>query len=120
MSSTSVTSGPVLVAFRVAGLAGQAGILAERGVEDRDRLGQGQSQVKKQGALAGLPDSLSAQFALALRSSVRLGGHQLAVHVCGLATIGRGPAELGAIGGLALAEQPVIGFALNLLAGFQA
>ena len=32
--------GPVLVAVVVAGLAGQAGVLAEGGVEDRDRLGQ--------------------------------------------------------------------------------
>jgi hypothetical protein len=31
--------GPVLVAFLVAGLAGQAGVLAEGGVEDRDRVG---------------------------------------------------------------------------------
>jgi hypothetical protein len=31
---------PVLVAVVVAGLAGQAGVLAQRGVEDRDALGQ--------------------------------------------------------------------------------
>jgi hypothetical protein len=32
--------GPVLIAVVVAGLAAQAGVLAEGGMEDRDRLGQ--------------------------------------------------------------------------------
>ena len=104
----------------VSGLAGQAGVLAEGGVEDRDRLGQGQGQVEEQGALAGLPDGLGAQFAFALGGGVRFGGQQLSVEVGGFAAAGRGPAELGAVGGLALAEQQVIGFAVDPLAVLEA
>src|SRR5271154_6840464 len=36
---------------------------------------------------------------------------------CGFAATGRGPAQLGAVGGLALTEQQVIGFTLDYLAG---
>ena len=104
----------------VSGLAGQAGVLAEGGVEDRDRLGQRQGQVEEQGALAGLLDGLGAEFALALGGRVRLGGQQLSVEVGGFAAAGRRPAELGAVGGLALAEQQVVGFALDPLAGLEA
>src|ERR1039457_6115094 len=87
--------GPVLVAFFVSGLAGQAGVLAEGGVEDRDGLGQGEGQVEEQGALAGLLDGLGAEFALAFGGGMRLGGQQLGVEVGGFAAAGRGPAELG-------------------------
>ena len=66
--------GPVLVAVFVAGLAGQAGVLAEGGVEDRDRLGQRQGQVEEEGTLAGLLDRLGPQLALAFGGGVRLGG----------------------------------------------
>src|ERR1017187_8938683 len=111
--------GPVLVAVFVSGLAGQAGGLAAGGVEDRDGLGQGEGQVEEQGALAGLLDGLGAEFALAFGGGMRLGGQQLGVEVGGFAAAGRGPAELGAVGGLALTEQQVIGFAVNLLAGLQ-
>ena len=101
----------------VARLAGQAGVLAQGGVEDRDGLGQGQGQVEEQRALAGLPDGLGAQLALALGGGVRLGGQELGVEVGGFAAAGRGPAQLGAVGGLALTEQQVIGFTLDYLAG---
>ena len=70
-------AGPVLIAVVVAGLAGQAGVLAEGGVEDRDRLGQRQGQVEEQGALPGPADSLGPQLAPALGGGVRLGGQQL-------------------------------------------
>ena len=108
------------VAFFVSCLAGQAGVLAQGGVEDRDGLGQGQGQVEEQGALAGLPDGLGAQLALTLGGGVRLGGQQLGVEVGGFAATGRGPAQLSAVGGLALTEQQVIGFTLDYLAGLQA
>ena len=64
------------------------------------------------GALAGLPDGLSAELALELGGGVRLGGQQLSVHVDGFPGAGRGPAQLGAVGGLPRAEQQAIGFAL--------
>ena len=112
--------GPVRIAVLVAGLAGQAGVLAEGGVEDRDRLGQRQGQVEEQRALPGLLDGLGAQLALALGGGVRLGGQQLRVHVGGFPAVVRGPAQLGAVGGLALAEQQVIRFALDPLAGLEA
>ena len=79
--------GPVLIAVLVAGLAGQAGVLAEGGVEDRDRLGQRQGQVEEQGALAGLLDRLGPELAFALGGGVRLGGQQLRVQVGGFAAI---------------------------------
>ena len=68
--------GPVPIPVCVAGLAGQAGVLPEGGVEDRDRLGQRQGQVEEQRALPGLLDGLGAQFALAFGGGVRLGGQQ--------------------------------------------
>ena len=105
--------GPVLVAVLVAGLAGQAGVLAEGGVEDRDGLGQRDGQVEEQRALPGLLDGLGPQFALAFGGGVRLGGQQLGVQVGGFAAVARGPAQLGAVGGFALAEQQVVRLALD-------
>ena len=116
MSSTSATrpdqyASPSLVS----GLAGQAGVLAQGGVEDRDALGQRQGQVEEQGTLAGLPGGLGAELALAFGGGVRLGGEQRLVYVGGLAAASRAPAQRGAVGGLALAEQKVIRLALNPL-----
>jgi hypothetical protein len=108
--------GPVPVAFLVPSLAGQAGVLAEGGVEDRDRLGQRQGQVEEEGALARLLDGLGPQLAFALGGRMRLGREQQLVHVGGFPAVIRAPAELGAIGRLALAEQQVIRFALDPLA----
>ena len=108
--------GPVRIAVVVAGLAGQAGVLAQGGVEDRDRLGQRDGQVEEEGALAGLLDGLGPQLALAFGGGVRLGGEQQRVQVGGFAAVIRRPAQLGAIGGLALAEQQVIRLALDPLA----
>ena len=112
--------GPVLVAVFVSGLAGQPGVLAERGVEDRDRLGQRQGQVEEQGTLTGLLDSFGPQLALAFGGGMRLGGQQLRVQVSGFTAIARRPAQLGAIRGLALAEQQLIRLALDHLARLQA
>ncbi len=86
-------------------------------MEDRHRLGQRQGQVEEQRALAGLPDGLGAELALALSGGVRLGGQELGVEVGCFAATGRGPAQLSAVGGLALTEQQVIGFTLDYLAG---
>ena len=88
-------AGPVRVAVAVAGLAGQAGVLAQGGVEDRDALGQRNRQVEEQGALAGLPDGLGPELALAFGGGVRLGGQQLDVQVDGFAAAVRRPAEPG-------------------------
>jgi hypothetical protein len=112
--------GPVRVAVTVAGLAGQAGVLAQGGVEERDALGQRQGQVEEQGTLPCLLDRLGPQFAFAFGGGVRLGDQQLRVQVSGLAAVARRPAELGAIGGFALAEQQLIRRALDQLAGLQA
>jgi len=51
---------------------------------------------------------------------MRLSGQKLGVDVGGFAHISRGPSQLSAVGGLPLAEQQVIGFAIYLLAGFEA
>jgi hypothetical protein len=112
--------GPVLIAFSATGLAGQAGVLAQGGMEDRDRLGQRNRQVEEQWALPGLLDGLGPELALALDGGVRLGGQQLRVQVGGFAAVARRPAQLGAIGGLPLAEQQVVRLALDPLAGLQA
>ena len=89
-------------------------------MEDRDRLGQRQGQVEEEGALAGLLDGLGAEFAFAFGGGVRLGGQQLRVQVGGFAAVTRRPAELGAVGGLALAEQQVVRLALDPLARLEA
>jgi hypothetical protein len=89
-------------------------------VEDRDRLGQGQGQVEEQRALPGLLDGFGAEFALALGGGVRLGCQELRVDVSGFPPVIRVPAELGAIRGLALAEQQVIRLTLDPLAGLEA
>ena len=112
--------GPVPVAVGVAGLAGQARVFPEGGVEDRDALGQRHRQVKEQRALPGPADSLGAQLAAAFGGGMRLGSQQRGVQVSGLAAAARRPPQLGAVGGFALAEQQVIGFALDPLAGLQA
>jgi hypothetical protein len=112
--------GPVGVALLVSGLAGQAGVLAQGGVEDRDRLGQRQGQVEEQRALPGLLGGLGAEFAFAFGGGVRLGGQQLRVQAGGFAAVGWRAAERGAVGGFALAEQQVVRLALDGLAGLEA
>ena len=112
--------GPVLISCLVACLAGQPGVLAEGGVEDRDGLGQRECQVEEQGALPGLPGGFDPQFVLASGGGVRLGGQQAGVQVGGFAAAVGGPAQRGAVGGLALAEQQVVGLALDCLAGLEA
>jgi hypothetical protein len=51
---------------------------------------------------------------------VRLSRQQLAVDLGGLAAAAGRPAQLGAVGGFALAEQQVVWFALDGLAGLEA
>ena len=111
---------PVLVTFVVAGLAGQADVLPEGGVEDRDGLGQRNRQVEEERALPGLAGGFQAQLVTALGGGVRLGGQEPGVEVRGFPGVGGGPAQRGAVGGFALAEQQVIRFALDHLAGLQA
>ncbi len=111
---------PVFAPRRVAGLAGQAGVFAQGGVENRDRLRQRDRQVKEQRALPGLLGRLDPELALAVGGGVRLGGQQLRVQVGGFATAVWRPAQLGAVRGLALAEQQVIRLALDHLARLEA
>jgi hypothetical protein len=75
---------------------------------------------KNRGALAAFLDGLGAEFAFASGGGVGLGGQQLGVDGGGFTAAGREPAQLGAVGSLALAEQQVVGFALDRLAGLQA
>jgi len=103
----------------VAGLAGQAGVLALGGVEDRDRLGQRDRQVEEQRALPRLLDGLGAEFALAFGCGVRLGGQQRGVQVGGFAAVAWRAAELSAVGRFTLAEQQIVRFALDGLAGLE-
>jgi hypothetical protein len=91
----------------VSGLAGQAGVLAQGGVEERDRLGQRDRQVEEQRALLGLPDGLGAEFALAFGGGAWLGGQQRGVQVGGFAAVAWRAAKLGAVGRFTLAEQQV-------------
>ena len=108
--------GPVFIPRLVACLAGQAGVLAEGSVEDRDGLGQRNRQVKEERALPGLPGGFQAQLVSAFGGGVRFGGQELGVEVCGFPGVGRWPAQRGAVGGFALAEQQVIRFAVDHLA----
>jgi hypothetical protein len=115
MSSTSADqAGPVRVALLVAGLAGQAGVLAQRGVEERDR------QVEEEGALPRLPDGLSAEFALAFGGGVRLGGQQRGVQVGGFPAVAWRAAELSAVGRFTFAEKQIVRLALDGLPGLEA
>ena len=84
------------------------------------RVGQRNRQVEEQGTLAGPADSLGPQFALALGGGVRLGCQQRGVQISSLAAVARGPAQWGAVGGFALAEQQVVRFAFDRLAGLEA
>jgi hypothetical protein len=113
-------TGPVSVALCVADLAGQAGVLAEGGVEDRDRLRQRDRQVEEERALTGLAGGLQAEFALAFGGCVRFGGQQAGVNLGGFPAASRRPAELGAVGGFALSEQQVVRLPLDQLAWMEA
>jgi len=73
----------------VAGLAGQAGVLAEGGVEDRDRFGQRQGQVEEQRALPGQAAGFDPQLVPAFGGGVRLGGQQRAQPVTAMSPMGR-------------------------------
>ena len=112
--------GPVRGALLVTGLADQAGVLAQGGVEDRDRLGQRQGQVEEQRALPRLLDRLGPKLALAFGGGMPLGGQQRGVHVGGLAAATRRAAKLSAGGRFTLAEQKIVPFALDGLAGLEA
>jgi hypothetical protein len=85
-------------------------------MEDRDRVRQGQGQVEEQRALAGLLGGFGPQFAAAFGGGVRFGGQERGIQVGGFAAAVRGPAQRGAVRGLSLAEEQVIGFALDPLA----
>jgi hypothetical protein len=110
-------AGPVRIAVVVTGLAGQAGVPAEGGVEDRDRQRQG--QVEEQRTLPRLLDSLGPQFAFAVGGGMRFGGQQQLADVGGLAAVVRGTAQLSAVRGFALTEQQVVRLALDSLAALE-
>ena len=84
------------------------------------RLGQRNRQVEEEGALPGLPGGFDPQLVLAFGGGVRLGGQQPGVQVGGFAAAVGGLAQRGAVGGFALAEQQVVGLALDRLAGLEA
>jgi hypothetical protein len=89
-------------------------------VENGDRVGQRNRQVEEQRALPGLLDGLGPELALALGGGMRLSGQQLSVQVGGLAAVAWRAAELIAVGSFTLAEQQIVRFALDGLAGLEA
>ncbi len=112
--------GPVLISCLVAGLTGQPGVLAQGGVKDRDGLGQRNRQVKEERALPGLTGGLDAELVLASGGGVRLGGQQPGVQAGGFAAAVWWLAERGTVGGLSFAEQQLVGFTLDPVAGLKA
>src|SRR4249919_1508988 len=66
--------------------------------------------------MAGLFGGFDPEFAAAFGGGVRFGGQQPGVHVRDLPAAIRRPAQRGAVGGFALAEEQVVGFALDRLA----
>jgi hypothetical protein len=105
--------GPVALAVGVASYAGQAGVLTQGGVEDRDRLRQGQGQVKEQRALAGLAGRPGAELPFPFWGGLWLGGQQGGVDAGGFLVAGWRAAQRGAVGGLALAEEQVVLLAVD-------
>jgi hypothetical protein len=106
-------AGPILVAVLVARLPGQADVLAEGGMEDRNGLRERDRQVEEKRALPGLPGGLNAQLVPTFGGGMRLGGQQPGVDVRGFPAVTRRLAQLGAVWGFALAEQQVIRAALD-------
>ena len=70
--------------------------------------------------MPGLPGGFDPQLASAFGGGVRLGGQQPGVHVGGFAAAVGRLAQPGAVGGLTLAEQQVVGLALDRLADLEA
>jgi hypothetical protein len=74
----------------------------------------------EEGALPGLSGGFDPQLVLASGGGVRFSGQEAGVQAGGFAAGVGGPAQCGAVRGLALAEQQVVGMALDRLAGLQA
>ena len=70
--------------------------------------------------MPGLLGGFDPQFVLAVGGGVRLGGQQPGVQVRGFPAAVRRPAQWGAVGSLALAEQQVVRLALDPLAMLEA
>jgi hypothetical protein len=70
--------------------------------------------------LPGLAGGLETQVTAPLGGGVRLGSQQSFVQAGGVTAAGRRPAQRGAVRGLALAEQQIIGLAFDGLAGLEA
>ena len=111
--------GPVPVTILVSRLAGQPGVLPQRGVEDRNRLGQRNCQVEEQRALPRQAGRLHLEFVLALGGGLRLGRQQPLIYVCGFPAAAWRPCQRRTVRGFALAEQQVIRPALDHLARFE-
>ena len=67
-----------------------------------------------------MPGGFDPQLVLAFGGGVRLGGQQRGVQVGGFAAAVGGPAQRRSVGGLALAEEQVVGLALDPLALLEA
>ncbi len=107
---------PVPLAVGVPGLAGQARVLPEGGVEDRDGLRQRQGQVEEQRALPRLAARRGRAAPASAPRGLRLGGQQPGIDLSGLPAAARRPAQRRAIGSLPLAEQQVVRVTLDHLA----
>jgi hypothetical protein len=93
-----------------------AGVLAQGGVEDRNRLRQGQGQVEEQGALPGFAGRLEPEFTLAFRGGLRLGSQQTGVQVGCLLAAGGRTAQGRTVRSFSLTEQELVFFTVDLLA----
>src|SRR6185437_8769424 len=89
-------------------------------MEDGNALGERNRQVEEQWALPGVLDGLGAEFALAFGGGVRLGGQQFRVQISRLAAVSGRLSQRGAVGCLSLAEQQIVGLAVDPLAGLEA
>ena len=112
--------GPVRGGLLVAGQAGAALVLPERGVQDRDGLGERDGDVVVGGGLPGGLGGLAFELDEPFGGGVRLGGRQPGEMVGEGRVPAAGPAELGAGARVGLPVDRVVGLAVDGLAGGEA
>ena len=112
--------GPVRGGLLVPGQAGAALVFPDRGVQDRDRLGEGDGHVGIGGGLAGGLGGFAFEFDQPLGGGVRLGGREPGQVVGERRVAAAGAAELGAGARVDLLVDRVVRLALDDLAGGEA
>ena len=112
--------GPVRGGLVVAGEAGAALVLPDRGVQHRDGLGERDRDVVVGGGLPGRLGGFAFEFDEPFGGGVRLGGRQPGQVVGEGRVAAAGPAEPGAGARVGLPVHRVVGLALDGLAGGEA